>query len=126
MNYNLHLIDAKEARYFKWKNYQFDYIESENFENFRKTNEPVSIIGYIKLVEIEQDNSIDCIIIPDGLENHYFKFHPVESETSLKAKRILGYISVGANNYVAIYKTRSLIPLILILLLLGIYISKFL
>lgn len=126
MNYYLHLIDAKEARYFKWKNCQFDYIESENFENFKKTNEPVFVVGYIKLVEIEQDDSIENVIIPNGLDNHYFKFHPIESEKSLKPKRILGYISVGANNYVAIYKTKSLLPLILVFILLGIYIIKFL
>ncbi len=110
MNYYIHPIDAPQARYFKKRHYQFDYIESENFTDFAKSEgkQKISVIGYTTLTEIDQDDSIDSVIIPNGLDDHYFKFCPITSEKDLKSKHIHGYVSVGADRYVAIYSSNSL------------------
>lgn len=131
MNYCIHPIDAPQAKYFKKSHYQFDYIEAEHFTDFTGSEgkEQVSVIGYMTLAEIDQDDSIDSIIIPHGLDDHYFKFHPITSERELKPKRICGYASVGADRYVAIYSSNTL-PLHFLLfsisILLGICIGNLL
>lgn len=48
MNYYVHNIETSNARIFKKKHYQFDYIEPASFEKMQNSNS-LSVIGCIKL-----------------------------------------------------------------------------
>lgn len=112
MNYYVHIIETANARIYKKNHYQFDYIESDSFSKMQ-TNEENSLIGYIKLKEIEKDDAADKVVIPSGLTDHYFKLMPSDKMKHLSKKHLIGYIMVSTDAYVAVYKHSILIPLLL-------------
>lgn len=112
MNYYVYDIENTNARIFKKDHYQFDYIEPDPFEKVQNNSKP-SVIGYIKLKEIEKESSIDTVEISSGITNHYFELMPPDKMKHLRKKHLIGYIMVSADTYVAVYEHSILIPLLL-------------
>lgn len=112
MNYYVHDIETANARIFNKRHYQFDYIEPDSFEKMQ-INKDLSVIGCIKLKEIEKEETTDKIVIPSGLTDHYFKLMPPNKRKHLRKKHLIGYILVSRDNYVAVYKHSILMPLLL-------------
>lgn len=54
MKYYVHNLETVNARIFKKKHIQFDYIEPDSFEKMQNSSK-LSVIGCIKLKEIEKE-----------------------------------------------------------------------
>ena len=112
MNYYVYNIENTNARIFKKGHYQFDYIESDSFEKMQNSNN-LSVIGCIKLKEIEKEDATDTVVISSGITDHYFKLMPPDKIKHLIKKHQIGYIMVSLDTYVAVYKHSILMPLLL-------------
>lgn len=112
MNYYVHNLETVNARIFKKKHIQFDYIEPDSFEKMQNSN-GLTVIGCIKLKEIEKEDATDTVVISSGITDHYFKLMPPDKMKHLNKKHLVGYIWVSADTYVAVYKHSILMPLLL-------------
>lgn len=112
MNYYVYDIENINARIFKKGRYQFDYIEPDSFEKMQNSSE-LTVIGCIKLKEIEKESAIDTVEISSGITNHYFDLMPPDKMKHLSKKHLIGYIMVSADTYVAVYKHSLLMPFLL-------------
>lgn len=112
MHYYAHNIENTNARIYKKNHYQFDYIESDSFEKIQNSND-VSVIGFIKLKEIEKDDATDTVVISSGITDHYFKLMPPDKIKHLNKRHLIGYIMVSNDTYVVVYKHSILMPLLL-------------
>lgn len=112
MNYYVHNIETVNARIYKKNHYQFDYIEPDSFEKMKNSND-LSVIGCIKLKEIEKEDATDTVVISCGIANHYFKLMPPDKMKHLNRKHLIGYVMVAKDTYVAVYKHSILMPLLL-------------
>lgn len=112
MNYYIYDIENINARIFKKKHYQFDYIEPDPFEKMQNSND-LSVIGCIKLKEIEKESAIDTVEISSGIINHFFKLMPPNKMKHLSKRLLIGYIMVSTDTYVAVYKHSIWIPFLL-------------
>ena len=106
--------------FLKGEHYQFDYIEPDSSEKLRNSND-LSIIGCIKLKEIEKEETTDKVIISNGLTDHYFKLMPINRMKHFSRRNLIGYIMISKNTYAAVYKFSIMIPLILSLIFLAIF-----
>ena len=120
MNYHVYNIEDTNARIYKRKHYQFDYIEPDSFEKMQNSND-LTVIGCIKLKEIEKEDATDTVVISSGLTDHYFKLMPPDKMKHLRKKHLIGYIMVSKDTYVAVYKHSILIPLLLSIAFLAIF-----
>lgn len=89
MNYYIYDIENINARIFKKKHYQFDYIEPDPFEKMQNSND-LSVIGCIKLKEIEKESAIDTVEISSGIINHFFKLMPPNKMKHLSKRLLIG------------------------------------
>lgn len=112
MNYYVYNIENTNARIFKKGHYQFDYIEPDFFEKMQNSND-LSVIGCIKLKEIEKEDATDTGVISSGIADHYFKLMPPDKMKHLNKKHLIGYVMVAKDTYVAVYKHSILLPLLL-------------
>lgn len=112
MNYYVYNIENTNARIYKKNHYQFDYIESDSFEKLKNSNS-LSVIGCIKLKEIEKEDATDTVVISSGITDHYFMLMPPDKMRRFSKKHLLGYIMVSKDTYVAVYKHSILMPLLL-------------
>lgn len=112
MNYYVYNIENKNARIYKNNHYQFDYIESDSFEKLKNSNS-LSVIGCIKLKEIEKEDATNTVVISYGITDHYINLMPPDKMKHLSKRHLIGYIMVAADTYVAVYKHSILIPLLL-------------
>ena len=112
MNYYVYNIENTNARIFKKGHYQFDYIESDSFEKMQNSNN-LSVIGCIKLKEIEKEDATDTVVISCGIADHYFKLMPPDKMRRFSKRHLIGYIMVSADTYVAVYRHSILMPFLL-------------
>lgn len=112
MNYHVYNIEDTNARIYKRKHYQFDYIEPDSFDKIQNSND-LTVIGCIKLKEIKKEDATDTVVISSGITDHYFKLMPPDKMKHLNKKHLVGYIWVSADTYVAVYKHSILMPLLL-------------
>lgn len=112
MIYYVYNIETANARIFKKGHYQFDYIEPDSFEKMQINEEP-SVIGCMKLKEIEKEVANDTVVISSGITDHYFKLMSPDKMKHLSKKHLIGYIMVSKDTYVAVYKHSILMPLLL-------------
>ncbi len=125
MNYHVYNIEDTNVRIFKKKHFQFDYIEPDSFEKMQNSNS-LSVIGCIKLKEIEKEDATDTVVISSGLTDHYFKLMPPDIMKHFSKRHLVGYILVSTDTYAAVYKHSILIPLLLsIAFLAGFYVIIF-
>lgn len=120
MIYYVYDIETANARIFKKRHYQFDYIEPDFFEKLQNNDEP-SVIGCIKLKEIEKEDAADTVVISNGLTDHYFQLLPADKIRHLNKRHLIGYALVSKDTYVAVYKHSILIPLLVSIAFLGIF-----
>lgn len=100
------------ARIFQKKHFQFDYIEPNSFEKMQNSND-FSVIGCIKLKEIEKEDATDTVVISSGITDHYFKLIPPDKMKHLSRKHLIGYVMVAKDTYVAVYEHSILMSLLL-------------
>lgn len=112
MNYYVHDIENINARIFKKGHYQFDYIEPDSFEKMQNSS-TLSVVGCIKLKEIEKEATTDTVVISSSITDHYFKLMPPDKMRHLSKKHLLGYIMVSKDTYVAVYRHSILMPFLL-------------
>lgn len=120
MNHYVYDIESANARIFKQRHYQFDYLESDTFEKMQNSKED-SLIGYINLKENEKEDASDKVIISSGLTDHYFQLMPADKIRHLNKRNLIGYVMVSTNTYVAVYKHSILIPLLLSIAFLAVF-----
>lgn len=120
MNYHVYNIENVNARIYKKNHYQFDYIESDSFEKMQNSND-LTIIGCIKLKEIEKEDATDTVVISSGITDHYFKLMPPDKMKHLSKKHLIGYIMVAKDTYVAVYEHSILLALLLSITFLAIF-----
>lgn len=120
MNYYVHNLETVNARIFKKKHFQFDYIEPDSFEKMQNSNN-LSVIGCLKLKEIEKEAATDTVVISSGITDHYFMLMPPNKMKHLNRKHLIGYVMVSADNYVAVYEHSILMPLLLSIVFLAIF-----
>ena len=75
MNYYVHNLETVNARIFKKKHLQFDYVEPVPFEKMQNSN-ALSVIGCMKLKGIEKETATDTVVISSGITDHYFMLMP--------------------------------------------------
>ena len=112
MNYYVHNLETVNARIFKKKHFQFDYIEPDPFEKMQNSND-LSVIGCMKLKEIEKETATDTLVISSGITDHYFMLMPPDKMKYLSKKHLIGYVMVAKDTYVAVYEHSILMPLLL-------------
>ena len=112
MNYYVHNLETMNARIFKKKHFQFDYIEPDSFEKMQNSSE-LSVIGCMKLKEIEKEAPTDTVVISSGITDHYFMLMPPNKMKHLNRKHLIGYVMVSKDTYVAVYEHSILMPLLL-------------
>ncbi len=112
MNYYVHNLETMNARIFKKKHFQFDYIEPDSFEKMQNSSE-LSVIGCMKLKEIEKEAATDTVVISSGITDHYFMLMPPNKMKHLNRKHLIGYVMVSKDTYVAVYEHSILMPLLL-------------
>lgn len=112
MNYYVHNLETMNARIFKKKHFQFDYIEPDSFEKMQSSSE-LSVIGCMKLKEIEKEAATDTVVISSGITDHYFMLMPPNKMKHLNRKHLIGYVMVSKDTYVAVYEHSILMPLLL-------------
>ena len=111
MNYYVHNLETMNARIFKKKHFQFDYIEPDSFEKMQNSSE-LSVIGCMKLKEIEKEAATDTVVISSGITDHYFMLMPPNKMKHLNRKHLIGYVMVSKDTYVAVYEHSILMPLL--------------
>lgn len=112
MNYYVYNIENTNARIYKKNHYQFDYIESDSFEKMQNSSN-LSVIGCIKLKEIEKEDATDKVVISSGITDHYFKLMPPDKMRRFSKRHLIGYIMIAKDTYVAVYKHSILMPFLL-------------
>lgn len=112
MNYYVHDIENINARIFKKGHYQFDYIEADTFEKIQNSSN-LSVVGCIKLKEIEKEATADTVVISSGITDHYFKLMPPDKMKYLNRKHLIGYVMVAKDTYAAVYERSILMPFLL-------------
>lgn len=112
MNHHVYNIEDTNARIFKKKHFQFDYIEPDSFEKMQNSND-LSVIGCMKLKEIEKEAATDTVVISSGITDHYFLLMPSDKMKHLTRKHLIGYVMVSKDTYVAVYEHSILMPLLL-------------
>lgn len=112
MNYHVYNIEDTNARIYKRIHCQFDYIEPDSFEKIQNRND-LSVIGCIKLKEIEKEDATDTVVISSGITDHYFLLMPSDKMKRLRKKHLIGYIMVAKDTYVAVYEHSIMMPLLL-------------
>ena len=120
MNYYVHNLETVNARIFKKKHFQFDYIEPDSFEKMQNSNN-LSVIGCLKLKEIEKEAATDTVVISSGITDHYFMLMPPDKMKHLNRKHLIGYVMVSTDTYVAFYEHSILIPLLLSMAFLAVF-----
>ena len=120
MNYYVHNLETMNARIFKKKHFQFDYIEPDPFEKMQNSSD-LSVIGCMKLKEIEKETATDTVVISNGITDHYFMLMPPEKMKHLSKKHLIGYVMVSVDSYVAAYEHSILMPLLLSIAFLAIF-----
>ena len=120
MNYYVHNLETVNARIFKKKHFQFDYIEPDSFEKMQNSNN-LSVIGCLKLKEIEKEAATDTVVISSGITDHYFMLMPPNKMKHLNRKHLIGYVMVSTDTYVAFYEHSILIPLLLSMAFLAVF-----
>ena len=120
MNYYVHNLETVNARIFKKKHFQFDYIEPDSFEKMQNSNN-LSVIGCLKLKEIEKEAATDTVVISRGITDHYFMLMPPDKMKHLNRKHLIGYVMVSAGTYVAVYEHSILMPLLLSIAFLAVF-----
>ncbi len=120
MNYYVHNLETVNARIFKKKHFQFDYIGPDSFEKMQNTND-LSVIGCMKLKEIEKDTATDKVVISSGITDHYFMLMPPDKMKHLRKKHLIGYVMVSKDTYVAVYEHSILMPALLSIAFLAIF-----
>lgn len=120
MNYYVHNLETVNARIFKKKHIQFDYIEPDSFERMRNSS-GLSVIGCIKLKEIEKEAVADTIVISNCITDHYFMLMPPGKMKHLNRTHLIGYVMVSADTYVAVFEHSILIPLLLSIAFLAVF-----
>ncbi|MCI8324794.1 MAG: hypothetical protein HFI54_14360 [Lachnospiraceae bacterium] len=120
MNYYVHNLETVNARIFKKKHFQFDYIEPDSFEKMQNSNN-LSVIGCLKLKEIEKEAATDTVVISSGITDHYFMLMPPDKMKHLNRKHLIGYVMVSTDTYVAVYEHSILIPLLLSMAFLAVF-----
>lgn len=120
MNYYVYNIETADARIFKKGHCQFDYIEPDAFEKIRDVEKP-SVIGCIRLREIEKEEAADKAVISNGLIDHYFKLMPTGKMKHFSRRKLIGYVLVSKNTYAAVYKDSILVPLLLSIAFLAVF-----
>ncbi len=120
MNYHVYNIEDTNARIFKKKHFQFDYIEPDSFEKTQNSND-LSVIGCIKLKEIAKEDATDTVVISSGITDHYFKLMPPDKMKRLRKKHLIGYIMVAKDTYVAVYEHSIMMPLLLSISFLAVF-----
>lgn len=119
MIYYVYNIETANARIFKKRRYQFDYIEPDSFERMQNNTE-FSIIGCMKLKEIEKEEVSDKVVISNGLIDHYFELMPTDKMKHFSKRNLIGYALVSGG-YIAVYKASKLIPLLLLIAFLAVF-----
>ena len=120
MNYYVHNLETVNARIFKKKHFQFDYIEPDSFEKMQNSSD-LSVIGCMKLKEIEKETATDTVVISNGITDHYFMLMPPDKMKHLNRKHLIGYVMVSTDTYVAVYEHSILIPLLLSMAFLAVF-----
>lgn len=120
MNYYVHNLETVNARIFKKKHLRFDYIEPDSFEKMPNSSE-LSVIGCMKLKEIEKEDASDTVVISSGITDHYFILMPPYKMKHLSRKHLIGYVMVSADTYVAVYGHSILMSLLLSIAFLAIF-----
>lgn len=120
MNYHVYNIENVNARIYKKNHYQFDYIEPDTFEKMQSSND-ITVIGCIKLKEIEKEDATDKVVISSGITDHYFKLVPPDKMRRFSKRHLIGYIMVTADTYAAVYKHSILMPLLLSIAFLALF-----
>ena len=120
MNYYVHNLETVNARIFKKKHFQFDYIEPDSFEKMQNSNN-LSVIGCLKLKEIEKEAATDTVVISSGITDHYFMLMPPDKMKHLNRKHLIGYVMESTDTYVAVYEHSILIPLLLSMAFLAVF-----
>lgn len=116
MNHCVRDMEWEGTLRYNSRKYKFDYLEPDIFSRLEKT-EVLSVIGSIRLSPIDEDCSGDKIIIPHGLCDYFFRLVPLKHEKRIKPRKLIGYVMVGNDTYVAVYKKEKIIPVILVLVL---------
>lgn len=120
MNYYVYNIENTNARIYKKNLYQFDYVEPDSFEKMQSSND-VTVIGCIRLKEIEKEDATDTVVISSGITDHYFKLMLPDKIKHLNKRHLIGYIMVSTSTYVAVYKHSILMPLLLSIAFLAVF-----
>lgn len=120
MNYYVHNLETVNARIFKKKHFQFDYIEPDSFEKMQNSS-TLSVIGCMKLKEIEKEAAADTLVISSGITDHYFMLMPPNKMKYLSKKHLIGYVMVAKDTYVAVYKHNILMLLLLSIAFLAVF-----
>ncbi len=120
MNYYVHNLETVNARIFKKKHLQFDYIEPDSFEKMQNSS-TLSVIGCMKLKEIEKEAAADTLVISSGITDHYFMLMPPNKMKYLSKKHLIGYVMVLKDTYVAVYKHSILMLLLLSIAFLAVF-----
>lgn len=81
----------------------------------------LSVIGCMKLKEIEKETATDTVVISNGITDHYFMLMPPEKMKHLSKKHLIGYVMVSVDSYVAVYEHSILMPLLLSIAFLAIF-----
>ena len=121
-NYNIQTIESSiiNTKHYHRNNLEFDYIKPKEFEKYAEQYKPI-IIGSIKLKTTDKDN-IDTVTIKsnDKIFRYELIRQPKENEDKTKIiekpKKVLGYILVSENTYVAVLKSDFIIPILLLFL----------
>lgn len=120
MNYYVHNLETVNARIFKKKHLQFDYIEPDSFEKTQNSDD-LSVIGCMKLKEIEKETATDTVVISSGIIDHYFMLIPPDKMKHLSKKHLISYVMVSKATYVAVYEHSILMPLLLSIAFLAVF-----
>lgn len=102
MEYYIYDIKSKFSQYYYYKDYKFDYIPIDSISKFNIKDE--DIIGYMKVKEIGEEDAVNKIIAPHNIQKHYFKLNLFDEKIKLQPNKVIGYILLENNKYVAIYK----------------------
>ena len=105
---------------FKKKCFQFDYMEPDSFVKMQDSN-GLSVIGCMKLKEIEKEAAADTVVISSSITDHYFMLMPPAKMKHLNRKHLIGYVMVSADTYVAVYEHSILMPLLLSIAFLAVF-----
>lgn len=101
----------QNGQHYKKNELEFDYVSPKTFKEI-KDMQQFQVIGAIKLEETRKQNV-------DIVEINSFQF---EIKKDYKESKLLGYISIGGNNFIAVEKNSNTLIPIIIFIILGIFI----